>query len=337
MAIAVNVGVIVNVATAPAVRDLQHAGSSRFIRTFPALGALAYPGLIWCGPAISPLFLATAMIVPFLGLLIGHRLDHHLYPRSRWIAFAVVATPPLYVFLRGWLDFQRIVPFKGLHVWIVVWLAFASLAFWERLAYAPPLGSQRAPQPRLALAHGISAVLITVFAAAHLLNHFSGLWGGERHTAIMNALRLVYRMQVVETALLASIAFQIISGLLLLKRKLPQTVRWIDELQAAAGIYLALFFLSHLSAVFRARLVRDTDTNWVWLTADSLLTDPWSARLAPYYFLSVIALGIHGGAGIRHVMLSHGRSMQFADKSFYVAVAAAAALSTAIMAALIRG
>jgi succinate dehydrogenase/fumarate reductase cytochrome b subunit len=153
----------------------------------------------------------------------------------------------------------------------------------------------------------------------------------------MNALRLVYRMPIIETVLLASIVFQLISGLLLLKRKLPQTVRWIDELQAAAAIYLALFFLSHLSAVFRARLLRDTDTNWAWLTADGLLTDPWSARLAPYYFLSVIALGIHGGAGIRHVLLNHGRSMQLADKSFHVAVAAAAVLSTSIMAALIRG
>jgi succinate dehydrogenase/fumarate reductase cytochrome b subunit len=327
----------VNVATAPAARDLQRAGSSRFIRTFPALGALAYPGLIWCGPAISPWFLATAMIVPFLGLLIGHWLDHHLYPRSRWIAFAVVATPPLYTFLGGWLDFQRIVPFKALHVWMVVWLACAVLALRERPAYEPAMGAQRAPQPRLVLAHGISAVLITVFAAAHLLNHFSGLWGGERHTAIMNALRLVYRMPIIETALLASIVLQLISGLLLLKRKLPQTVRWIDELQAAAAIYLALFFLPHLSAVFRARLVRDTDTNWAWLTADGLLTDPWSARLAPYYFLSVIALGIHGGAGIRHVILSHGRSMQLADKSFHVTVAAATVLSASIMTALIRG
>jgi succinate dehydrogenase/fumarate reductase cytochrome b subunit len=285
---------------------------------------------------MSPWFLAFSMLVPLLGLLIGHRLDHRFYPRSRWIAFAVAATPPLYTLLGGWLDFQRVVPFKGLHVWGVVWLTLACFAFWERPPYGSAMGAQRAPQRRLALAHGISAALISVFAAAHLLNHFSGLWGGERHTAIMNTLRLVYHLPIIETALLASIVFQLISGLLLLKRKLPQTVRWIDELQAAAAIYLALFFLSHLSAVLRARLVRDTDTNWAWLTADGLLTDPWSARLAPYYFLSVIALGIHGGAGIRQVMLSHGRSMQFADKSFHVAVAAAAVLSTSIMTALIR-
>lgn len=326
-----------NVATAPAVGDLQRAGSSRFIRTVPVLAALAYPGLIWCGPAISPVFLVGSMMVPVLGLLIGHRLDHGLYPRSRWIAFAVVATPPLYSLLGGWLDFQRVVPFKALHAWMVVWLAFACLAFWERPSQAAAMGAQRVAQRSLVLAHGISAVLITVFAAAHLLNHFAGLWGGERHTAILSALRLVYRMPIIEIALLASIAFQLGSGLLLLKHKLQQALRWIEALQVAAAIYLALFFLSHLSAVFRARLLRGTDTNWTWLTADDLLIDPWSARLAPYYFLSVIALGIHGGAGIRHVMLSHGRSAQSADKAFYVAVAGSAALSASIMAALIRG
>lgn len=332
-----NQGAIVNVATAPGVEGLQRAGSSRLIRTFPSLAALAYPALIWCGPAISPVFLLFSMAVPLLGLFIGHRLDHRLYPRARWIAFAVVATPPLYSLLGGWLDFQRAVPFKGLHVWIVVWLAFACIAFWERTSNRPTEDVHRAPQRRLALAHGISAVLITLFAAAHLFNHFAGLWGGEQHTAIQQALRLAYRNPIIETVLLVSIAFQLISGVLLLKRKLPRVVQWIDSLQAAAALYLVLFFLSHLSAVLRARFLRHKDTNWTWLTADSLLTDPWSARLAPYYFLAVIALGIHGAAGIRHIMLSHGRSMQLADRSFYVTATGAAVLSACIMTALIRG
>jgi succinate dehydrogenase/fumarate reductase cytochrome b subunit len=147
----------------------------------------------------------------------------------------------------------------------------------------------------------------------------------------------VYLHPVVEAVLLGCIAFQVASGLCLLARQLPRAIDWFESLQAAAGLYFAVFFMSHLSAVLRARHLRGTDTNWQWLTADDLLTDPWSARLAPYYFLAVVALGVHGGAGIRRVMLAHGRPAQQADRIFYVCAAAATALSASIMTALIRG
>ena len=85
-----------------------------------------------------------------------------------------------------------------------------------------------------------------------------------------------------------------------------------------------------------ARYLRHVDTNWVWLTADNLLTDPWSARLAPYYFLAVIALGVHGAAAIRYLMLNHGRPAASAQRAFYVVVAASAIVSTLIMTGLVR-
>jgi succinate dehydrogenase/fumarate reductase cytochrome b subunit len=324
-----------HVAPAPSLNGLPSAVTSRFNRTLPSLAAIAYPGLIWSGPAIGPIFLAISLGVPIVGLLIAHRVDHRVHPRSRWIAFAVVGTPPVYSLLGGWLDFQRVVPFKGLHVWFAIWLASACIAFWERPSHRPGAGSQPA-QGRLAFAHGISALLITCFAAAHLVNHLGGLWGGERHTAIMHILRLVYRHPIVETVLLASITFQMLSGLILLQRKLPHAISWIDSLQAASAVYLAMFFLSHVSAVLRTRLLRHVDTGWTW-ASDGLLTDPWSARLAPYYFLAVIALGIHGAAGVRRVMLHHGQSARRAERTFSVVVAGAAALSVAIMTGLIRG
>ncbi|QSQ23191.1 hypothetical protein JY651_50320 [Pyxidicoccus parkwayensis] len=324
-----------NVATAPSLDGLPSTVTRRLSRTLPALAALAYPVLIWSGPALGPIFLVISMGVPVIGLLIAHRLDHRLHPRSRWIAFAVVGTPPLYSLLGGWLDFQRAVPFKGLHVWLVLWLVSACIAFWERPSHRPSEGAQPA-QGRLAFAHGVSAVLVTCFAAAHLVNHVGALWGGERHTAIMHTLRLVYRHPLIEAVLLGSITFQMLSGLILLRRKLPYTVSWLDSLQAASALYLAMFFLSHVSAVLRARLLRHVDTGWAW-ASEGLLTDPWSARLAPYYFLAVVALGVHGAAGIRRVMLHHGQPTQRAERTFLVVVAGAVALSAAIMTGLIRG
>ena len=311
------------------------ATDSRLLRVLPPLAALAYPGLIWCGPAIGPIFLVIAMVVPFLGLLIAHRTGTTFaYPRSRGIALAVVGTPPLYSFLGGLLDFQHTVPFNGLHVWLVLWAWLAWIAFSERPG-KPRTAVTRSE--RLALAHGISAILIASFAAFHLANHLGGLWGGARHIAIMTALRHVYRNPLVEVALVGSVGFQLASGLRLLQGKTPRPGEWIDSLQAGSAAYLALFFLSHLSAVFRARYLRNVDTNWVWLTSDSLVRDPWSARLAPYYFLAVIALGIHGAAGLRKVMMIHGRSEALANAMFYGVTGGAALLSGLIMTGLIRG
>jgi succinate dehydrogenase/fumarate reductase cytochrome b subunit len=306
------------------------------MRTLPPLAALAYPGLIWCGPKLGPVFLAIAMVVPLLGLTTAHGLDPHRYPRSRWIALFVVGTPPLYSLLGQWLDGPHWLPFfKDVQAWMSLFLVLSCIAFLERPAAAETSAPKPARSSHLPFAHGISAALITCFAVAHLANHFTGLWGGERHIAVMHALRHVYRNPAVETVLVGCITFQVLSGLVLLKRKLPHVVNWIDTLQAASAAYLVMFFLSHLSAVFRARYLNGSDTNWTWLTADNLLTDSWSARLVPYYFLGIVALGIHGGLGVRQVMLAHGQTARVADRGFYFLTAGSAVLSAAIMTGLI--
>jgi succinate dehydrogenase/fumarate reductase cytochrome b subunit len=323
-----------NIATSAMLKDPPAATDSRFMRVLPPLAALAYPGLVWCGTAVGAIFLVIAMVVPGLGLLAAHRAVYPLmYPRSRWIALAVVGTPPLYSLLGGLLDFQHTVPFKGIHVWMILWTVLVWIAFAERPGQRL-VAIQRSE--RLAFAHGISAILIATFAAFHLANHLGGLWGGARHIAIMTALRHVYRNPVVEIVLLGSVGFQLLSGLRLLQRRMARAGGWIDSLQMASAAYLTLFFLSHLSAVLRARYLRNVDTNWVWLTADSLLTDPWSARLAPYYFLAVIALGVHGAAGLRKVMIIHGRSAELADAMFYGVTGGAAIVSGLIMTGLFR-
>lgn len=100
----------------------------------------------------------------------------------------------------------------------------------------------------------------------------------------MGALRLAYRRPVVEAVLLGAVAFQVLSGLRLLAVKPVRALTWPDTMQRVSGAYLAVLFLSHLTAALRARHLRGVNTNWTWLTSDSMLTDAWSARLAPYYF-----------------------------------------------------
>lgn len=109
-----------------------------------------------------------------------------------------------------------------------------------------------------------------------------------------------------------------------------------DTLQIAAGVYLAFFFASHLIAVFRARLLRNADTNWAWLTGSNLLTDARSARLTPYYFPAVIAAGVHVACDLRYVMLGHDVCTRVADRVRYAPHRVAFAASSVIVTGLIR-
>ena len=304
---------------------------TRFEKAAPALAAAVYPALIWAGPAVSPLWLAVAVVVPALGVAGVHRAGQR-YPRVRAVALVAVAAPPLYSWLGGLLDFQSVLPVRGSGVWFPMWAALAVIAAGD---HARTIAPARSRPGRLAFAHGGSGAVIAVFGLAHVANHLSGVWGGERHIAVMAALRTIYRRPAVEAMLLAAVAFQVLTGLWLLRRHAERDGSWWDTAQVSSGAYLAGFFLSHLTAALRARWLRGVDTNWLWLTADSMLTDPWSARLAPYYALSVVALGVHAGLGLRYVLRARGWSPAAADRAGVVVPATSAVASALIMTALL--
>jgi succinate dehydrogenase hydrophobic anchor subunit len=308
------------------------AQDSRLIRLAPALAALVYPGLVWAGPAISPILVASALLVPAIGIVAVYGSSTS-YPRARGVALLAVAAPPLYSWLGGLLDFQTALPFGSLGAWYGLWITLTVAVWGERAQDGAPLRSRRS---RLAFAHGCSAAVISLFAIAHLVNHLTAAWGGgDRHIAMMATLRTAYRAAPVEAVLLASVAFQAASGWLLLRPHAGRERSWWAVAQTSSAAYLAVFFLSHLTAALRARWLRGVDTNWHWLTADSMLSDPWSARLAPYYFLAVVAFGVHAGLGLRYVLRARGWPPARADLAALVAPAAATVASIVIMAALL--
>jgi succinate dehydrogenase/fumarate reductase cytochrome b subunit len=246
---------------------------------------------------------------------------------------SAVAAPPLFALLGGWLDFQHAIPIGGLGVWVVLWSALTVVAVIER-PHDELLGSP--PSRRLATAHGVSAAAITLFAVAHLGNHLGGLLGGDTHMAIMHTLRKVYRHSLIEPILLAAVAFQLATGGVLLWRKVARSTDWFDLLQTATGAYLMMFLLSHTTAALRARYLNGIDTNWAWASGSELLTDPWSARLAPYYFLAVIAFGVHGACGLRTVALGHGASPALGGRLVAIGAGTSALISALIFIGLVR-
>ena len=79
----------------------------------------------------------------------------------------------------------------------------------------------------------------------------------------MNLLRVVYRQTTVQATLLCLLAFQIASGVTLLRKRIAVANDIFGALQTASGAYLAAFVASHLIAVFiLGRQKMHVDTNW---------------------------------------------------------------------------
>jgi hypothetical protein len=304
------------------------------LRAIAPLTALVYPGLIWCGVHLSPAFLALSLAVPAIALAAAHLAGTRgASPLVRWVGHLAVAAPPLYALLGGWLDFQHAVPIDSLGVWLALWSSLSVATLLDRRLPPQPI---RAPHAWLAAAHAISGAAVALFASAHLANHLAGLFGGDAHAAVMRALRTAYRNPLVEPALLAAVGFQVASGAWLLGRKLHRLPDRFDTVQTATAAYLIVFFASHVSAVLRARLLHHVDTSWTWLSGGELLSDPWSARLVPYYFLAVVARPVHIACGLRAASLARGRPTAQANQIVVWVAGAALLASSLILVGLFR-
>ncbi|WP_339607676.1 hypothetical protein [uncultured Roseivirga sp.] len=140
--------------------------------------------------------------------------------------------------------------------------------------------------------HFISGLTITIFIVFHLINHVYSLFGVERHIELMNLFRLVYRNALAETILLLSVLVQIVSGIKLFNRSRKVVHGFWKKLQLWSGLYLAIFFVFHLGAVFLGRLVLNLDTN-IFFGVAGLNTFPFNLFFIPYYGLAIVSFFGH--------------------------------------------
>lgn len=150
--------------------------------------------------------------------------------------------------------------------------------------------------------HRISAVYISIFVAIHLLNHLWSIWGAADHIQLMNSLRVYYRNIFAKILLLTSVAIQIISGIQLYTINKSKAKTGVEKWQQWTGLYLLLFLVIHLSAVFAARLIFHLDTNFYFGVA-GINTFPINLFFIPCYALAVISL-------FGHLATIHARKMK---------------------------
>jgi hypothetical protein len=339
---------------------LSAASLHRLLLVIPALGALAYPSLLswWSaglvlvhgsdsanGPivwvsVVGSLTLALAvMLVSFVfGLTLGsQQVARPEDFRARSVAHLAFATPSLYVGFNnvaGVLDARSAVP----TAWLVFWTLMAIIVLLGSRSSSAASATSPAGHRRLAVAHGVSALaILLLFVAPHIGNHLTGFWNGPVHIEIMNAVRHVYRDDIVQPILLALIGFQILSGAVLVRRRLRMPSDFFGTLQTMSGVYVGVYFLAHMTAVFAARHA-GTDTNWTWLTRphDSMLVSLSNLRLIAHYWVGPIAIVAHVGCGLRAVLLQHDVSRTTANRLALALITLGVVASSLIIAALLN-
>ena len=219
-------------------------------------------------------------------------------------------------------------------IWPLLWtLTAAAVA----LAPASPGGFTQRRYRNIVVAHAVSAcAILAAFLLLHLGDHLAGLWSGPAHAAVMTAIRHVYRNPVIEPALFALLLVQILSGILLLRRRLAGPMEPFGILQALTGFYVAVYLVSHVTAVLAAR-AGGTDTNWDWVTGHDrgLLFHLSGSPLVAHYWVGPIAIVAHLALGLRAVLLEHGVSARAAGQAAGGLIGTATLASTAILAGLL--
>jgi len=141
-----------------------------------------------------------------------------------------------------------------------------------------------------------------MFVGLHLFNHFSSIFGANKHIEVMNTLRLFYRNIFVETILLSAVFVQLFSGLHLFKMNRKTATSNFERLQIWTGLYFTVFLVIHLTAVFCGRFFLHLDTNFYFGVA-GLNSFPFSLFFTPYYALAIISF-------FGHIACVHNKKMK---------------------------
>lgn len=151
--------------------------------------------------------------------------------------------------------------------------------------------------PTLRVLHRFSALVVGLFLALHLANHFVGLFGQQRHIDFMQVARVLYRYPVVEALLMVLLVWQACSGLVLLARRWKARDGVIAWLQIVSGAYLLVFLINHVGAVLYGRFALGLDTD-IRFAAAGFHVGSLGIFFAPYYALAIFALFTHVGCAV---------------------------------------
>ena len=287
------------VANAPVGAQARTSAAPRalLIWLIPALYQLSIPAIfssselsrtnVVLGGGLLALAIAWSVAGPFAGWLALNYLDEHEFDRAQnrlvvYGALFAAVTPPLFTFMRKFTTHELL-------AWYVVMfvVALATLLPASEISHVLSMEKFR-------YVHASSAIVLGVFAIAHVFNHSLAIVSLGTHTAVLHALRIVYRQSLGQVILVAAVAVQVLTGVTMVWNYSLRRASPLRNLQLISGVYLAVFLASHLLTVFTIRHQGiDTDFAWASHAPAGLLGSLSSVSLLPRYSLAVLAVFVH--------------------------------------------
>jgi hypothetical protein len=300
-----------------------------------AEGAASSFDLSWLSAAV---WLGLAFAMPLIAMLAAMSLSEISRPtaaqlRAKRVALLAVAAPTLFTFI-GVVLYMLHDPVPDTWLWVAGWAIVLALMLRSDNDTPVKVAVCVVPTP-LRVAHGVAALaLVVIFLALHIANHLMFPAGAETYDAVMKIFRHVYRTEILQPLVVALFLFQMATGLFFVWRRTAAPSDRFRTFQIASGLYLAFYVLGHMDSVFIfARTYLGIDTGWGFATGapTGLIKDPWNIRLVPHYWLGVFFVLAHLAAGARAVIMAHGVSKTFADRSMVSGAVVAGIVATVIM------
>lgn len=155
--------------------------------------------------------------------------------------------------------------------------------------------------------HRASALILSVFVAAHIGNHVIGVFGLETYFRYLTAVRQIYRHPVGEPILIGLIIIQMVSGLAITvsafqRRERRKLLSWVEIV--AAWLFF-LFITIHLASIAVTRFYFEMETDFLWV-ATMMRPSPLQPYIVAFYFLGIVVVTTHMGIGFRYLLTAIG-------------------------------
>ena len=181
---------------------------------------------------------------------------------------------------------------------------------------------------RLSHVHRLSAVILTVFVFAHVVNQALAFVSVPAYTAMRSVMRVASQQPASYALIVAAVAIQIVTGTAIGLKNVRAGAA-ARNLQAVSGWCLAAFLVVHVFSGLLVRRPEVATTAAAALNQFDLLATPRAAAQLPFLLLGVAAFLFHVGVYARLAALAY-----LADASVRRLSYAAAFVGTTVVVAV---
>lgn len=227
-----------------------------------------------------------------LNRMVSDRLERASGRLRFWGALMAAISPPLFLLV------SRVNVSLSLNLGL--WLWYGAIALGSLMAlFRWPTAPQSTT--RFLYVHRISALVLSVFVLAHVINQALAFFSVSSYVAMRSVMRVASQQPALYTLIVGAVVIQIATGAAVGVKKVRAGAAG-RNLQVVSGWYLAAFLLMH---VFSGLLLSQPQATATPFNQFDLLAGPRSTAQLPYLVLGVAAFLFHVGIYARLAALAY--------------------------------